>query len=99
MKQYRCLSDIKRNIIDGNINCVQLVNEYLNKIKHSKSNSFIEVYKETALDQAKEIDQKITQNTAGKLAGMIIGIKDNISYKSHSLTASSAILENFEVYL
>ncbi len=96
MKQYRCLSDIKTNIIDGNINCVQLVNEYLNKIKHSKSNSFIEVYKETALDQAKEIDQKITQNTAGKLAGMIIGIKDNISYKSHSLTASSAILENFE---
>ena len=33
MKQYRCLSDIKRDIIDGNINRIQLVNEYLNKNK------------------------------------------------------------------
>ncbi|RRN77525.1 Asp-tRNA(Asn)/Glu-tRNA(Gln) amidotransferase subunit GatA, partial [Pseudoxanthomonas sp. SGD-10] len=33
--------------------------------------------------------------TAGKLAGMVIGLKDNISYKNHKLAASSKILDGY----
>ncbi|RZK13975.1 MAG: Asp-tRNA(Asn)/Glu-tRNA(Gln) amidotransferase subunit GatA, partial [Pedobacter sp.] len=33
--------------------------------------------------------------TAGKLAGMVIGIKDNICYKDHIVTASSKMLDGF----
>ncbi len=44
---------------------------------------------------AKEIDKKIKQGKEGRLAGMIIGIKDNICYKDHKVTAASKILKNF----
>src|SRR5690606_15374586 len=33
---------------------------------------------------------------AGKLAGMVIGLKDNMCYKGHKVSAASRILENFE---
>lgn len=33
--------------------------------------------------------------TAGKLAGLIIGIKDNICYKNHSVAAASRMLDGF----
>ena len=34
--------------------------------------------------------------TAGKLAGMVVALKDNICFKGHRVTAASKILEGFE---
>ena len=96
MKNYNCFSAIKEAISSGEANCLSLVENSIAKISASKTNSFIEVFKESATIKAKEIDEKISNNTAGRLAGMIIGIKDNICYKNHSVSASSKILENFE---
>ena len=96
MKNYNCFSAIKEAISSGETNCLSLVENSIAKISASKTNSFIEVFKESATIKAKEIDEKISNNTAGRLAGMIIGIKDNICYKNHSVSASSKILENFE---
>ena len=45
--------------------------------------------------RAKNIDSRIKLGTAGKLAGMVIAIKDNICYKGHQVSASSKILEGF----
>lgn len=45
---------------------------------------------------AEKVDEKLKKGTAGKLAGLVIGIKDNICYKGHKVSASSKILENFE---
>ena len=44
---------------------------------------------------AKAIDAKLKAGNAGKLAGLVIGIKDNICYKDHKCSASSKILEGF----
>ena len=44
---------------------------------------------------AENLDKKIQQGKAGKLAGMVIGIKDNICYKNHKSSAGSKILEGF----
>ena len=96
MKNYNCFSAIKEAISSGETNCLSLVENSIAKISASKTNSFIEVFKESATIKAKEIDEKISNNTAGRLAGMIIGIKDNICYKNHAVSASSKILENFE---
>ena len=96
MKKYNGFSEIKTSLFSGDTNCITLVKEFLDKINQSNTNSFIEVFKESALSKAKEIDHKIDKNTAGKLAGMVIGIKDNICYKGHQLSAASKILENFE---
>ncbi len=59
-------------------------------------NAFLEVFSQSALEQAQRVDEKIAKNSAGKLAGVIVGLKDNICYKGHKVSASSKILEGFE---
>ncbi|MCI4671545.1 MAG: Asp-tRNA(Asn)/Glu-tRNA(Gln) amidotransferase subunit GatA [Bacteroidia bacterium] len=97
MKIYDKLVDIQRDIRARSLTCSDLVAFYLENI-HSQSdlNIFLEVFEEEAIAKAKEVDQKIQNGTAGRLAGLVIGIKDVICYKGHRLSASSKILENFE---
>ncbi len=69
---------------------------YLEQIAAQKDlNVFLEVYGEEALSRAEQIDNKIARGTAGKLAGMVVGLKDVICYQDHSLQASSKILDTF----
>jgi len=58
-------------------------------------NAFNEVFEQDALVCAQKVDSKIKQGIAGKLAGMVIAIKDNICYKGHKASASSKILTGF----
>lgn len=97
MKNYSKLSEIKADIKNGEINCVQLVHSYLNNIKEQQHlNAFLETFDESALTQAEKVDKKIAEGSEGLLAGMVIGIKDNIVYKNHKVSASSKMLEGFE---
>lgn len=64
--------------------------------KNKDFNIFLEVFAEETLNRAKEIDRKIANNTQGKLAGMVVGLKDNICYAGHKVSASSKILQGFE---
>lgn len=97
MKDYHKLSDIQADLEAGSINCVQLVEGYLQKIEaHQDLNAFLEVYAGDARGRATVIDAKIKHGTAGRLAGMVIGIKDNIVYKDHKVSAASKILEGFQ---
>ena len=96
-KVYTSLNEIKEDIDNNKVNCVQLVKSYLARIEENKHlNAFLEVFTDDALASAKEIDEKIANGTAGKLAGMVVAIKDNICYKNHKVSSSSKILENFE---
>ncbi len=96
MKKYRIYSDIRRDLEAGHLTCLQLTQKYLSAIhSHSHLNLFLEVFEEEVISQAQLIDQKIKERRAGKLAGLVIGIKDVLCYKDHSLTASSHILSNF----
>ena len=97
MKTYSSLKEIQRDLYKNIISCENLVENYLENISQNKElNAFIEVYDVEAILSAKKIDLKIQNNTAGSLAGLIIGIKDNICYKNHKSTASSRILEGFK---
>lgn len=97
MKNYPSLAAIQSDIADGNLSCSQLVHYYLDRIdSHQHLNAFLEVFSEEAKQKAIEIDEKLKEGTAGKLAGMVIGIKDNICFKGHKVSASSKILEGFE---
>lgn len=96
-KVYHSLNEVREDIDNGNINCVQLVQSYLSRIEENKHlNAFLEVFTDDALVKAEEVDKKIADGSAGKLAGMVIAIKDNICYKDHKVSASSKILEGFE---
>lgn len=97
MKNYKALSEIQEDLKNGSVSCEKLVDNYLKKIgENSSLNAFLETFDESAKKQALVIDQKVTSNIAGRLAGMVIGIKDNIVYKGHTVSASSKMLENFE---
>ena len=77
--------------------CLEITNSYLKKIKdNSHLNAFVEVYNDEAILKAKEVDEKIKNGVAGKLAGMVVGIKDNLCYKNHKVSAASKILDGFE---
>jgi aspartyl-tRNA(Asn)/glutamyl-tRNA(Gln) amidotransferase subunit A len=82
---------------EGRATCLQAVEYYLQKIHNSLHlNAFIEIYKDEALQRAALLDKERKNGDAtGRLHGVIIGIKDVICYKGHTVTASSKILEGF----
>lgn len=93
---YRSISETRNALSEGKTSCLQLVEFYLQQINsNSHLNAFLEVFAEDAINQAKLIDQKINDGTAGSLAGIVVGIKDNLCLKGKSVTASSKILEGF----
>ncbi len=95
-KSYTSLNEIKSEIADGKTTVEKLVRGYLNKISaNSHLNAFNEVFEQEALICAQNVDSRIKQGIAGKLAGMVVAIKDNICYKGHKISASSKILKNF----
>ena len=97
MKNFSSLSEIQASLSEGSVSCKSLVSYYLDRIdKHKDLNIYLEVFSEEAQTQAQKVDLKLQQGTAGRLAGMVIALKDNICYKGHRVSASSKILEGFE---
>ncbi len=95
--EFNSLSEIQEKLGNGETTCVDLVQQYVNRIEEQKHlNAFVEVFADEAIETAQSIDQKLKDGTAGKLAGMVIGIKDNLCFRNHGLTGSSKILEGFE---
>lgn len=70
---------------------------YLEKIQQTLDlNAFVEVFEEEALEKARLLDRKISYGEpVGRLAGLVVGIKDVLCYKDHRVTASSRILKGF----
>lgn len=96
MKTYTSLAAVQADLAANTINMVDLVSGYLNRIEEQKHlNAFLEVFDATALEKAQAVDAKLKTGKAGKLAGMVVGLKDNICYKNHQVSASSKILANF----
>lgn len=94
---YTSLDAIRAELAAGKLSVSQLTEHYLKRIREQADlNAFNEVFEEYAREQAATVDAKRAAGTAGKLAGLVIGIKDNICLKGKKVTASSRILENFE---
>ena len=97
MKDYRSQKEVQNDIEDGSLSLRDLVAAYLERIKATSDlNIFLETFDEEALSLADEIEEKIKSGSGGKLAGMVVSVKDNICYKGHKVSAASKILENFE---
>jgi aspartyl-tRNA(Asn)/glutamyl-tRNA(Gln) amidotransferase subunit A len=95
---FSSLSEIQRELAAGTTSCRQLVEHYLNNIaqRNAELNVFLEVWADEARQQATAVDEKLAQGTAGRLAGMVIGLKDVLAYQGHSLQSSSRILDGFK---
>ena len=74
----------------------QITESYLKRIEEKEKDvqAFVTITADEALKQAKEIDENPSERTE-KLAGIPIGIKDNMCTKGIKTTCSSKMLENF----
>jgi aspartyl-tRNA(Asn)/glutamyl-tRNA(Gln) amidotransferase subunit A len=98
---YRSFATLQTDLRNGNTNCRAVVELYLRRIADNQHlNAFTEVYADEARTKADDLDQRMAANQpanqpVGRLAGMVIGLKDVLSYAGHGLRAGSTILENF----
>jgi aspartyl-tRNA(Asn)/glutamyl-tRNA(Gln) amidotransferase subunit A len=98
LKAESTFDNIRNELQSGAITCAGVVDFYLQRIreKNEQLNAFLEVYETEAIAAAVKVDEKIRNGTAGRLAGMVIGLKDNICVKGHAVSASSKILKGFK---
>jgi len=96
LEKYRSFDDIQFALKKGEADCRSVVKFYLQNIQtKAHLNAFVEVYAHSAMEQAAKVDQKLASGSAGKLAGMVIGIKDVLTYEGHPATAGSNILKGY----
>ncbi|MGX7058400.1 Asp-tRNA(Asn)/Glu-tRNA(Gln) amidotransferase subunit GatA [Vagococcus humatus] len=84
-------------LVKKEITATELTKETFNRLKETepKIDAFLALNEEKALEQAKLIDEKGIA-AEDVLAGIPIGIKDNIVTKGLRTTAASKMLENFD---
>jgi aspartyl-tRNA(Asn)/glutamyl-tRNA(Gln) amidotransferase subunit A len=96
LTQTKTLDTLREAIERGSTTCEKVVEEHLDAIEKGRHlNAFLSVYSDEALERARAIDRKIEKGAAGPLAGMVMGIKDQICIKDHPISCASRIIENF----
>lgn len=86
-----------KQIKSDKLSAVENVMNFSKKIATPESkdlNIFLSL-NEDAISQAKEIDKRIAENKAGKLAGLCFAIKANISAKHMKISCASKTLEDY----
>ena len=90
--------DIVESVTSGKKTAEEITRYYLAQIaeKNPSINAFVEVFEQDAIAQAKAIDAKKARGEKlGALAGVPVGIKDNILYQGHKATCCSNMLANY----
>lgn len=91
------IQGVSNGIRNGNFTVEEYITSLLDRIEKidKKINAFITINK-NAINQAKEIDKKIKNGRPiGSLAGVAVGIKDNISTMDLKTTCASKMLSEY----
>ncbi len=90
--------ELQEMLYKKEITVTDITKAYLNRIdeKEKDVDAFVTILEDSAIEQAKKIDEKIEKGEKlSNLAGIPIGIKDIICTKGVRTTCSSRMLENF----
>ena len=94
---FYTIKDLSQKIREKSISPVELTNAYLDRIElvDKELNSFIEVYRDSALKRAIELEKEmLSGNIRGPLHGIPIALKDIFDVKDRITTVGSKILRN-----
>ena len=87
--------NFRKRLLNGEATCKKNIESFLDRAKSKSSlNIFLQLYDES-LEAADRVDAKVKAGTAGKLAGLVLGVKDVIAIKDKRLTCGSKILSDF----
>jgi len=92
------IKQLHQGLLKKEFSAIEIVEFFLNEIaeKDKDIRAFLNITKDLAISQAKDVDEKITKGQEiSFLAGIPIAIKDNILVEDEKCTAGSKILENY----
>lgn len=90
--------ELKNKLDKKELTISEITKAYIDRISEKESDvkAFVTQLTDTALEQAKQIEEKVSNGeTISGYAGIPIGIKDNLCTKGIKTTCSSKMLENF----
>lgn len=98
MFHFTNIFDYHQLLLQNAVSCEDAVTHYLAQINNNKDlNAYVHIFDDEAIARARELDNaRQKAGIKGKLHGVVLSIKDVISYKGHPLTASSFMLKDFK---
>jgi len=91
--------EIRDKFLSGELTAKMIVEAFLDRIEkeNEKIGAFLSVFRERALNQAKELDERKKKGEkVGKLAAIPIAFKDNMHVKGEITTCGSKFLTNYQ---
>ena len=94
---YMTVREMSRALALGETTAVELAQAHLERIAALEPalGSYVTVTTETALQQARQADDRIAAGTASPLTGVPMQLKDNLSTQGIATTCSSKMLEGY----
>lgn len=91
------VAEFVRAVKEGSVDVVKTTQKALADVeKINEEYNYFATLDQTALEQAKNIDKRVRKGIAGKLAGVIVSVKDCICVKGIESTAGSAVLKGYK---
>ena len=85
----------RSRLLNREISLPEIAEEFAQRVRNDDYHAFLSILPERAFEAADAIQKKVNDGTAGKLAGMVMSVKDILSMKDVRTTAGSKILENY----
>jgi aspartyl-tRNA(Asn)/glutamyl-tRNA(Gln) amidotransferase subunit A len=100
LDEYKTISarDLSRAVLSGDVSAAEVTRLALELAESigRKLNAVVTICEDKALERARKIDTLLKKNqNPGRLAGVPVIIKDNISYKDVPCTCGSKMLEDY----
>lgn len=96
--EHLSIKEVSASLKKGEFSVRELVASYLAKIEkdNPELNCYLEVFKDSCLNEADQADKKIASGQGKALTGIPLAVKDNILIKGKIVSSASKMLANYQ---